>query len=81
MEIIFSQEFADDYKKIKDNATRLRIIKQIRKLEQQPDAGKPLKHELKSHRSLRVPPFRIIYRIEQNRILINCFEHRDKVYR
>jgi mRNA-degrading endonuclease RelE of RelBE toxin-antitoxin system len=81
MEIIFSQEFAEEYKKIKDNATRLRIIKQIKKLEQQPDVGKPLKHELKNHRSLRVPPFRVIYRIEQDRILINCFEHRDKVYR
>jgi len=81
MEILFSQEFADEYKRIKDNSTRLRIIKQVRKLEQQPESGKPLKHELKNHRSLRVPPYRIICRVDGDKIIINCFEHRDKVYR
>lgn len=81
MEILFSQEFADEYKRIRDNSTRLRIIKQVRKLEQQPESGKPLKHELKNHRSLRVPPYRIIYRVDEDKIIINCFEHRDKVYR
>ncbi|MFH1211399.1 MAG: type II toxin-antitoxin system RelE/ParE family toxin [Candidatus Woesearchaeota archaeon] len=80
MEIIFSQEFQQDFKKIKDKTTRLRIIKQIQKLEKHPEAGKPLQHELKNYRSLRVPPFRLIYRIENNKIIINCFEHRKEVY-
>jgi len=81
MEILFSKEFKTEYKKIKNKRTRLKILKQIKKLENNPETGKPLKHELKNHRSLRIPPHRIIYRIEENKIIINCFENRDKVYK
>ncbi|MEK6853682.1 MAG: type II toxin-antitoxin system RelE/ParE family toxin [Nanoarchaeota archaeon] len=80
MEIIFSEEFKQEFKKIKDKTTRLRIIKQLKKLEEIPDAGKPLRYDWKNHRSLRVPPFRIIYRLEGNNIIINCFDHRKEVY-
>lgn len=80
MEIIFSEEFKKDFKKIKDKTTRLRIIKQLKKLSEMPDAGKPLKYGWKNHRSARVPPFRIIYRLEGEKIIINCFDHRKDVY-
>ncbi len=81
MEIIFSDEFKKEFRKIHDKETRIKIIKQIKKLAKQPEAGKPLRYELKNHRSLRIPPFRIIYRLEQERILINCFDHRKDVYK
>ncbi len=81
MEIIFSQQFADEYKKIKDKTTRLKILKQIKKIEEKSDIGKPLGNELKNYRSLRVTPYRIVYRIEKNKIIINCFEHRNKAYK
>ena len=80
MQIIFSKEFQEDFQKIKDKTTRIRIIKQLKKLETIPEAGKPLKYEWKNHRSVRVPPFRIIYRIEKDIIVINCFDHRKEVY-
>lgn len=80
MEIIFSEQFKKDFKKIKDKTIRLKIIKQIKKLSNSPDVGKPLKYNLKNHRSIRIPPFRIIYRIESNKIIINCFDHRKYVY-
>jgi len=80
MEIIFSDDFRKEFKKIKDKITRLKIIKQLRKLSERPEAGKPLKYDLKNHRSVRVTPFRIIYRIEQDKIIINCFDHRKDVY-
>ena len=81
MEIIFSDEFKKEFKKIKDKETRLKVIKHIKGLSDQPKAGKPLKYELKNHRSLRIPPFRIIYRLEQEKIVINCFDHRKNVYK
>ncbi|MFC1691553.1 type II toxin-antitoxin system RelE/ParE family toxin [Nanoarchaeota archaeon] len=81
MEIIFSEEFKKDFKKIKDKSTRLKIIKQIRKLEEIPDSGKPLKYRLKNHRSIKIPPFRIIYRMEKKKIIINCFDHRKEIYK
>ena len=80
MEIIFSEGFRKDFKKIKDKTIRLKLIKQLKKLAKSPEVGKPLKYELKSHRSLRISPFRIIYRIEEDKLIINCFDHRRKVY-
>jgi len=81
MKIIFSEEFKKDYKRIKDQKLRLRIIKKIKKLEKLPESGKPLRYYLKGHRRLVVKPFRIIYRIENSKIIINCFEHRKEVYK
>ena len=80
MEIIFSENFKKDFKKIKEKNVRLRIIKQIKKLAEQPTSGKPLQYAFKNHRSLRIPPFRIIYRLEKERIIINCFDHRKTAY-
>ena len=62
MQIIFSDEFRKDFKKIKDKSTRIRIINQLKKLEQLPESRKPLQYNLKGPRSVRILPFRIIYR-------------------
>ncbi len=80
MEIIFSEEFKKEFKKIKDGLTRLRLINHIKKLGRLPESGKPLQYNLKNHRSVRIPPFRIIYRLEQDKIIIICFDHRKSVY-
>ncbi len=81
MEILFSDEFKKDFKKIKDKALRTKIIKRIKQLTDMPEKGKPLRYDLKNHRSMRVHPFRIIYRLEEAKIIINCFDHRNDVYR
>jgi len=81
MEILFSKEFKKEFKKIKDKSIRLKIIKQIKKLSKMPKSGKPLKYNLKNHRSLRVHQFRIVYRIEKGKIIVNCFDHRRSVYK
>jgi len=81
MQIIFSKEFKKEFKKISDKTTRLKIIKSIKKLNKLPESGKPLRYNLRNHRSIKIPPFRIIYRIEQDKIVINCFDHRRNVYR
>ncbi len=71
MQILFSEEFKKDFRKIKDKTVRIKIIKSIKKIQELPEAGKPLKHDLKGHRSLRIPPFRLIYRLEHGKIIIN----------
>ena len=81
MEIIFSNDFKKEFRRIKDKETRVKIIKQIKKLTKLPKSGKPLKYDLKNHRSLRIPPFRIIYRLEEDKVVINCFDHRKEVYK
>ncbi len=81
MEIIFSDEFKKEYKKIKDKSLRLKLVKVFKKLAKLPESGKPLKHNLKNHRTIRIPPFRVIYRYEKDKLIINCFDHRKKVYK
>ncbi len=81
MQILFSDEFRKEFKRIKDKQTRLKLIKHLKKLEQLPESRKPLQYKLKGHRSVRIPPFRIIYRIEKDSIIINCFDHRKDVYK
>jgi len=80
MDIIFSEEFKKEYQKIRDEGTRLRIIKIVKKIANEPTIGKPLKHELKNHRRVRIKPFRLIYRIDGNTLIVNWFEHRKTVY-
>lgn len=80
MRAIFSEDFKKQYRKIKDPATRLRILKQIKKLESFPETGKPLQYGMKGHRTIRVPPFRIVYRLESDEIVLVCFDNRENVY-
>ena len=44
--------------------------------------GKPLKYSLKGHRRLRVGDYRIIYRIDEDRIIVIIVEidHRKDIY-
>jgi addiction module RelE/StbE family toxin len=80
MKIIFSENFKKEFKKIKDKKSRIKIIKQLQKLSENSEVGKPLRYKLKGYRTIRIKPFRIIYKIENNRIIINNFEHRSSVY-
>jgi len=80
MKIIFSDEFRKEFRRIKNKDTRLKIIKQIKKLSKNPKAGKPLQHDLKNYRCLRVRPYRIVYRMQKDCIIVNCFDHRKDIY-
>lgn len=80
MQIIFSEEFRKEFRKIRNKDTRLNIIKQLKKIEQVPESGKPLRYNLRGHRTIRIARFRIVYRIEKEFVIINCFDHRKDVY-
>jgi mRNA interferase RelE/StbE len=51
------------------------------KLTQRPETfGKPLRHSLRNHRSLRVGDFRVVYRIDKSVIRIVAIRHRRVAY-
>lgn len=53
-----------------------------RKLVSFPDLfGKPLRRSLKGHRKLRAGDYRVIFRIEQQHVIILAILHRSEVYR
>ena len=70
MEIYFSDNFRKDYRRIRDPLFRKMILEAVRNLGNFPESGIPLMDNLKDYRRLFVKPFRIIYRIDENRIYI-----------
>jgi addiction module RelE/StbE family toxin len=79
-EIIWTQKFEQEFKKIRDRATQDKLEKQIRKIYEDPNFGKPLGYGLKGEWSIYVKPYRLIYKIEGDKLILLRFEHRKGVY-
>ena len=61
VEIYFDKRFTTIFSKIKDKLLKIKIKKQIKKVSENPDAGKPMRYDRKGTRELYVKPFRISY--------------------
>ncbi len=79
-EIVWTQKFEQEFKKIKDISTQDKIEKQIMKIKNNPNFGKPLRYNLKGERTIYVKPYRLIYTVEGNKLILLRFEHRNHVY-
>ena len=79
-EIIWTRKFEQQFKKIRDRATQDRLEKQIRKIYEDPEFGKPLRYDLRGEWSIYVKPYRLIYKAEGNKLILLRFEHRKEVY-
>ncbi|MBP9008464.1 MAG: type II toxin-antitoxin system RelE/ParE family toxin [Methanospirillum sp.] len=53
----------------------------VEKIIENPEVGKPLQYELAGMRSVRIPPFRILYEYNHDHLILYTFEHRDSVYK
>ena len=81
MKVIYTDRFKRDLQKIKDNNVRERVIKLVQKLIDNPNIGKPLKYDLVGLRSVRVSPFRIVYEMKDDTLVLHKFQHRKIVYK
>ena len=79
MRIIPSREFKKDVKRL-DLFLREKLEKQIKKIKENPNVGKPLKYK-RGERSLYIKPFRLIYAVRGDELILLKFEHRKKVYK
>jgi len=63
-----------------DKATRARVLKQIKKIVDNPAAGKPMRYCRKGTREVYIPPFRLSYAFlkERDTILLLAFYHKKK---
>ncbi len=77
VEVIFDSLFKKEFSKIKNNALKQKIIKQISKIKDNPEIGKPMMYNRKGTRELYIPPFRLSYRIEKRVIYIIALYHKD----
>ena len=79
-EIIWTNKFENNLKKVKDKSTKEKIKKQIIKIIKNPEIGKPLRFRLKGERTMYVKPYRMIYAVIKDKLYLLRFEHREKVY-
>ena len=79
--VITTEEYEKNVKHVKDKGTKDRIRKQIKRIIENPDAGKPLRHDLKGERSVHIQPFRLIYAVDCDKLILLRFEHRKDVYK
>lgn len=80
VEVIWTDNFAEGVKKIRDGAVKERIKKQIAKIINNPNLGKPLRFELKGERTVYIKPYRLVYSVIGDVIYLLRFEHRKNVY-
>lgn len=78
--IVYTQKFERDVRKIRGNSLRERLEKQIRKISENPEFGKPLRYGLKGEWAVRVKPFRLIYVVQGDKLVLLRFEHRKEAY-
>jgi len=81
MKVIYTEEFKRDARKVKDKKIQNRIKKIIKKIKDNPEVGKPLRYDLFGLRSIKIPPFRILYEIRKDLIILHKFEHRKGAYK
>ena len=61
VEVRFDKKFISVFSKVKDLSLKKRIANQIKKISENPEVGKPMKHDRKGTRELYVKPFRLSY--------------------
>jgi mRNA-degrading endonuclease RelE of RelBE toxin-antitoxin system len=76
----FHKNFRDIFYKIKDESFKKKVKKQIKKIIESPEVGKPMKHDRKGTREVYVSPFRLSYSYikEENRIIFLDLYHKDE---
>ncbi len=72
--------FETKFNKIKDNLLRERVKKQIEKIIQNPEVGKPMMYARKGTRELYISPFRLSYTYikSENRIILLDLYHKKE---
>jgi mRNA-degrading endonuclease RelE of RelBE toxin-antitoxin system len=80
LEIERKPEFLNKIRKVKDNLTKDKIKKQIFKIVQNPEIGKPMMYGRKGTRELYIKPFRISYSYlkDENKIIFLDLYHKNK---
>ena len=72
--------FKNKYKKIKNKDFRTKVKKQIRKIIDNPEIGKPMMHKRKGTRELYIKSYRLAYcyKKEEKLVILLDIYHKDK---
>ena len=80
VKIILDSLFESKMEKVKDSFLKIRIEKQIDKIIENPEIGKPMRYARKGTREVYVGSFRLsyVYLKEENMLILLDFYHKDK---
>lgn len=80
VKIAFHLSFQKIFSKIKNKTFKEKILKQISKIKENPEIGKPMRNVRKSTRELYIKPFRLSYAYLKNedKVIILDLYHKDK---
>ncbi|MBI4919537.1 type II toxin-antitoxin system RelE/ParE family toxin [archaeon] len=78
VEVIFDPYFEKKFSKIKDSATKEKVVKQIEKIRDNPEIGKPMRYSRKGTRELYIPPYRLSYKCEGEIVYLLDLYHKDE---
>ncbi|HDD70457.1 type II toxin-antitoxin system RelE/ParE family toxin [Candidatus Bathyarchaeota archaeon] len=78
-ELFFAREFLRKIKKL-DKQVQVRILKELRVLENDPFCGKRLFGRLSGLFSLRVGEYRVIYSLSGDKVIVRTVGHRRRIY-
>jgi len=79
-ELVFTGEFLRNVKKL-NKEDQIRILRELRILEEKPLVGKRLMGRLSGLLSFRVGDYRMIYQFLGNKVIIRTVGHRRTVYK
>jgi len=80
VEIRFDKKFIALFSKLKDDFLREKIIKQVRKISENPEIGKPMMYGRKGTRELYIPLFRLSYLFDYQKKIVHILDlyHKKK---
>ena len=75
-----TDEFVKTLQKIRDEAVKEKVKKQILKILENPETGKPMQYSRKGTREVYVSPFRLSYTYipEENKVILLELYHKDE---
>jgi addiction module RelE/StbE family toxin len=76
--VIFDESFKKNFQKIKDSSLKEKLIKQISKIKDNPESGKPMRFDRKGTRELYIHPFRLSYKVEGEIVYLLDLYHKDE---
>ena len=80
MKVIFDKDFQKFIEKTKDNSFKEQVKKQIEKIINNPEIGKPMRYDRKGTRELYVGSFRLSYTYHRDKDILEFLEiyHKDE---
>jgi len=77
LEVHYDEDFLKLISKIKDNLLKDKIKKQIEKIIQNPELGKPMRYSRKGTREVYISPYRLAYTFLENKLVFLKLYHKD----